>query len=124
MNDPMNDPMNDSAFPAPAEQTLAAVLVNVFQPLPCDFCPSAGPTYRDPETGCFYCLPCLEMATDETLAPEDGPEDDEVIARGGAALDELLPAPDRHNSGPTRVGGRASTRSPPALGRNTDRADS
>jgi|GEM_PF-1950525 len=128
----MNDPANESAMPALAEQTLAeqtlaeqtlaeqtlaeqtlaeqtlaeqtwaAVLVNIFQPLPCDFCPSTGPTYRAPETGCFYCLPCLEMATDETLALEDGPEDAEIVAMGRAALDGLLPAPDRHSDGPTQ----------------------
>lgn len=97
----MNDPMNDPAMPAPAEQTLAAVLVNIFRSRPCDFCPSAGPAYRDPETGCFYCLPCLEMATDETLTLEVGPEDAEVVAVGRAALDELLPVPARHNDGPT-----------------------
>ena len=105
----MNDPADDPATPALAAQTLAAqtlaaqtlvsVLVNVFQPLPCDFCPSAGPAYRDPETGCFYCLPCLEMATDETLVLEDGPEDAGAVALGRAALDELLPATARRDSG-------------------------
>ena len=115
MNDPANDPANESAMPALAEQTLAeqtwaeqtwaAVLVNIFQPLPCDFCPSTGPTYRDPETGCFYCLPCLEMATDETLVLEDGledgPEDAEIAAMGRAVLDELLPATARRDNGLT-----------------------
>jgi len=58
----MNDPADDPATPALAAQTLAAqtlvsVLVNVFQPLPCDFCPSAGPAYRDPERAASTACP-------------------------------------------------------------------
>lgn len=76
-------------------QRLSDILTTKFRPLPCDFCPSVGPTYRDPETGCLYCLPCLELATDAQEAAQwDGPEDAEVIAFGRAALDELLPTQD------------------------------
>ena len=75
----------------PALTNLTDVLVTIFRPLPCDFCPRTGPTYCDPETGCFYCLPCLEMATDGTLALQDGPEDAGVVAMGRAVLDQLLP---------------------------------
>ena len=71
-----------------AEMTsIGEILTSVFRPVPCDFCPGVGPTYRDPETGCFYCLPCLEMATDEASTLEDGPEDPETVAYGMAFLD-------------------------------------
>ena len=75
--------------------SLADILTSIFRPVPCDFCPSVGPTYRDPETGCFYCLPCLEMATDpalalEDLSLEDGPEDPETVAIGRAVLDDVF----------------------------------
>ena len=70
--------------------SIADILTSLFRPVPCDFCPATGPTYRDPETGCCYCLPCLEMATDGTLALQDGPEDAETVAMGRAALDELF----------------------------------
>ncbi len=72
-------------------QSLGDILETIFTTAPCDFCRRSVPVYTDPETGCFYCLPCLEMATDETLALEDGPEDPEIVAMGRAVLDELLP---------------------------------
>ena len=68
--------------------SIADILTSLFRPVPCDFCPATGPTYRDPETGCCYCLPCLEAACTETM--EDGPEDAETVAMGRAALDELF----------------------------------
>ena len=72
-------------------QSLSDILTTLFRPVPCDFCPSVGPTYPDPETGCFYCLPCLVMATDPALALEDGPEDPETVAIGRAVLDQFFP---------------------------------
>lgn len=74
----------------PAELTsIGDILTTLFRPVPCDFCPATGPTYRDPETGCFYCLTCLEMAT-EAFALEDGPEDAETVAYGMAFLDSYF----------------------------------
>lgn len=70
--------------------SIGDILTSIFRPLPCDFCPSTGPAYRDPETRCFYCLACLEMATDEASALEDGPEDAEVVAFGTAFLDDYF----------------------------------
>ena len=76
--------------------TILETLLDAFQTGPCDFCGADGDArpkrvYRDTETGCFYCLACLEMATDPALALEDGPENPEVVAMGRAALDRYLP---------------------------------
>jgi len=70
--------------------SIGDILTTIFRPVPCDFCPAPGPCYRDPETGCFYCLTCLEMATDAALALQDGPEDPETVAYAMAFLDDYF----------------------------------
>ena len=50
-------------------QSLSDILrPHLHRPAPCDFCARTGPTYRDPETGSLYCLPCLEDAVAESQA--------------------------------------------------------
>ena len=59
--------------------TFDDILLAAFNPSRCDFCETEALTYTDPETGCFYCLPCLVLATEPL---DDGPEDAGIIAIG------------------------------------------
>ena len=49
-------------------------------PEPCDCCGSSGPTFKDSETQCAYCLTCLELSTEPM--EDDGEEDAEIVAIG------------------------------------------
>jgi len=50
-------------------ERLSDILTRIFtDTAPCTGCARRVPTYRDPQTGRAYCLPCLETAVDEAQA--------------------------------------------------------